>query len=295
MLIAQGLTKRYRGRAVVCDVCLRAVAGEVTGFLGANGAGKTTTIRLMLGLARGGGTTSFMGKTLAQWRCPGRIVGAALGGVAGHPRHRVLDHLSMVAAGMGLPRSVVGPALDRVGMGKIAGSRIATLSLGMSQRVAIAQALLGDPSVLILDEPANGLDPHAIRWLRETLRMLASEGRAVFVSSHLLSEMESLADRIVVMGRGRIITEIRTDDIAKSANIVVETPRWDQLIGIVTREGGAARLDPEDGRIRISGLTRQQVGDLATVNAVPLHWLSVEAVSLEDFYMSVADQEYETG
>ncbi|MFD4583115.1 ABC transporter ATP-binding protein [Streptomyces sp. NPDC058423] len=270
-------------------------AGEVTGFVGANGAGKTTTIRLMLQLARGEGSTLFLGRPLHAWGSPAKVVGAVLGGVAGHPKHRVRSHLRMVAAGCGAPERRVDELLENVGLTDAAELRLAQLSLGMAQRVGIAQALLGDPRVLILDEPANGLDPHSIRWLRQFLRAQADEGRAVLVSSHLLGEMEQLADSVVVLSRGRVVaasplTELLTRASTRSV-VLVQTPDMAALARLVADNGG--RLEPSDGAsARITGMERIKVGSLAAKERLELHWLSEETPSLEDFYLSIAEEDF---
>ncbi|MEI5008313.1 ABC transporter ATP-binding protein [Streptomyces sp. PmtA] len=270
-------------------------AGEVTGFVGANGAGKTTTIRLMLQLARGEGSTLFLGRPLHAWGSPAKVVGAVLGGVAGHPKHRVRSHLRMVAAGCGAPERRVDELLENVGLTDAAELRLAQLSLGMAQRVGIAQALLGDPRVLILDEPANGLDPHSIRWLRQFLRAQADEGRAVLVSSHLLGEMEQLADSVVVLSRGRVVaasplTELLTRASTRSV-VLVQTPDMAALARLVADNGG--RLEPSDGgSARITGMERIKVCSMAAKEGLELHWLSEEAPSLEDFYLSIAEEDF---
>ncbi|WP_432075193.1 ABC transporter ATP-binding protein [Streptomyces wuyuanensis] len=270
-------------------------AGEVTGFVGANGAGKTTTIRLMLGLARGEGSTLFLGRPLHAWGSPAKVVGAVLGGVAGHPKHRVRSHLRMVAAGCGASPRRVDELLEKVGLTEAAKLRLAQLSLGMAQRVGIAQALLGDPRVLVLDEPANGLDPHSIRWLRQFLRAQADEGRAVLVSSHLLGEMEQLADSVVVLSRGRVVaasplTELLTRASTRSV-VLVQTPDMAALARLVADNGG--RLEHSDGAsARITGMERIEVGSLAAKERLELHWLSEETPSLEDFYLSIAEEDF---
>jgi ABC-2 type transport system ATP-binding protein len=287
------LGRSYGRRRVVDGVSFDLRAGSVTGFLGANGAGKTTTIRLMLGLVAGEGTTSFLGRPLAQWRDPARIVGAVLGGVAGHPRHRVAAHLRMVAAGIGVPHARVDAVLAETGLADAAGKRLRELSLGMAQRVGIAQALLGDPPVLLLDEPANGLDPHSIRWLRDLLKAQAAEGRAVLVSSHLLSEMEHLADRVVVLAKGRVVAEKTVAELAGQAGgrVTLQSPHLDKLLGPVRALGGTCEL-VEPGSARITGVTRFRIGDLAAEHGATVHWLDEQAPSLEEFYLSVAEEEY---
>lgn len=289
---ALSLSRSFGPRTVLHDVSLNAPAGSVTGFLGANGAGKSTAIRIMLGLLRGGGQTLFLGRPLSAWSSPGHVVGAVLGGVAGHRAHQVQTHLGMVAAGMGLPRRRAGEVLDMVGLADAAALRLGALSLGMAQRVGIAQAMLGDPPVLILDEPGNGLDPHSLRWLRTFLRGLAGEGRAVLVSSHLLAEMEQLADGVVVLARGKVVAQTTVREIAaRSGTVTAQSPHPDQLTALVEAAGGTARpLD--DGMISISGLDRFRVGALAAAKALPLTWLDERQPSLEDYYLSVAQEEF---
>ncbi|MCS0639103.1 ABC transporter ATP-binding protein [Streptomyces sp. LP05-1] len=289
---AEDLTWLRRGKRIVDGVTLDVPAGVVTGFLGANGAGKTTTLRLMLGLITGQGRTTYFGSPLEHWRDPARVVGVVMGGVAGHPRHTVAAHLRMVAAGAGVADNRVEEVLERVGLTATTGKRLEELSLGMAQRAGIAQALLGDPAALFLDEPANGLDPHSIRWLRDTLRQLAEEGKAVLVSSHLLAEMQHLADRVVVLARGRVVAQTAVGDLARmGAEVTVQSPRVADLAEAVRTLGGTFRL-LGDGRASIRGISRFQTGDLAAERGIPLHWLDEKALSLEDYYLSVAEEEF---
>ncbi|MEY9992543.1 ABC-2 type transport system ATP-binding protein [Streptomyces sp. V4I8] len=292
---ARGLRRSFGSRTVLDDVSLSLHAGEVTGFVGANGAGKTTTIRLMLGLARGAGETRFLGRPLHSWGSPGNVVGAVLGGIAGHPNHRVRSHVRMVAAGCGASDRRVDDMLELVGLAQAARLKLSQLSLGMAQRVGIAQALLGDPPVLVLDEPANGLDPHSIRWLREFLRDRAAEGRAVMVSSHLLGEMEQLADRVVVLSRGRVVAASPIAELLSRAGsrslVTVQSPDLPKLTRLVEERGG--RLRSAGGpSAHITGLDRIRVATLAAEGGVALHWLSEEMPSLEDFYLSIAEEEF---
>ncbi|MFD3873959.1 ABC transporter ATP-binding protein [Streptomyces sp. NPDC058623] len=289
---AEGLTWQRRGKRIIDNVHLSVPAGVVTGFLGANGAGKTTTLRLMLGLTSDQGSTTYFGRPLTHWRDPARIVGVVMGGVAGHPRHTITAHLRMVAAGAGVPDSRVPEVIERVGLTATADKRLEALSLGMAQRAGIAQALLADPAVFFLDEPANGLDPHSIRWLRDTLRQLADEGKAVLVSSHLLAEMQQLADRVVVLARGRVVAETSIKDLARlGAEVTLQSPRAGELAEPVQHLGGTFKL-LDDGRAKIRGISRFQVGDLAAERGIPLHWLDEQAPSLEDYYLSVAEEEF---
>ncbi|MCX4851832.1 ABC transporter ATP-binding protein [Streptomyces sp. NBC_00893] len=247
LIKAQGLSQSFGPKRVLHDVSLTLRAGEVTGFVGANGAGKTTTIQLMLGLQRGEGRTHFLGRPLNEWGAPGTVVGAVLGGVAGHPKHRLRSHLRMVAAGSAVPDRRVDDLLETVGLADAAGRKLSELSLGMAQRAGIAQALLGDPPVLILDEPANGLDPHSIRWLRCFLRAQAARGRAVLVSSHLLGEMEQLADHVVVLARGKVVAaEPMTEVLKRAADrrvVTLEAPDLSALARLVADHGVNLPLD----------------------------------------------------
>ncbi|MFG2193547.1 ABC transporter ATP-binding protein [Streptomyces sp. NPDC048639] len=292
---AQSLGRSFGPKRVLDNVSLTLHAGEVTGFVGANGAGKSTTFQLMLGLLRGEGRTLFLGRRLHEWGAPGTVVGAVLGGVAGHPKHRVRTHLRMVAAGSAAPDRRVDELLETVGLTEAAHLRLEQLSLGMSQRVAIAQALVGDPPALILDEPANGLDPHAIRWLRDFLRAQADQGRAVLVSSHLLGEMEQLADRVVVLSRGRVVAaspmaELLADAASRRV-VTVQTPDLPKLAALVEARGGL--LAPTGGQCaNVQGLDRIQIGTLASESGVPLYWLHEEGPSLEDFYLGIAEEEF---
>ncbi|MFF9982357.1 ABC transporter ATP-binding protein [Streptomyces erythrochromogenes] len=291
-LAAHGLSRAFGSRTVLHDVSLDVPAGSVTGFLGANGAGKSTAIRIMLGLLRGGGRTVFFGRPLAAWGCPGLVVGAVLGGVAGHPSHRLHTHLAMVAAGMGLPERRVSQVLELVGLQEAARTRLSQLSLGMAQRAGIAQAMLGNPSVLILDEPGNGLDPHSLRWLRTFLRTLAGEGRAILVSSHLLADMEQLADRVVVLAEGRVVAQTTVRDIkARTGTVTAQSPDTARLVDLV-RQAGATTETLEDDLVAITGLDRFTVGKLASAAALPLSWLDERQASLEDYYISVAQEEF---
>lgn len=292
---ARDLAHSFGSKRVLDNVSLELRAGDVTGFVGANGAGKTTTIQLLLGLLRGEGQTRFLDRPLHAWGAPGTVVGAVLGGVAGHPQHRVRAHLRMVAAGSAVADKRVDELLDTVGLGEAARLRLTELSLGMAQRVGIAQALLGDPPVLILDEPANGLDPHSIRWLRDFLRAQADQGRAVLVSSHLLGEMEQLADRVVVLTRGRVVAAAPMTELLERAAgiraVRLEAPDLPTLARLVAELGG--HLTPATGQeATVTGLDRVRIGTLALKAGVPLYGLREETPSLEDFYLGIAEEEF---
>jgi ABC-2 type transport system ATP-binding protein len=232
MITATKLAKRYGDHAAVDDLSFEVTPGTVTGFLGPNGAGKSTTMRLMLGLDHGEGETLFDGRRFATIRHPMREIGAVLEARAFHPTRSARNHLRMLAAGSGIPYARVDEVLDLVGLSPVAGRKPKSFSLGMAQRLGLAQAMLGDPSTLILDEPANGLDPHGIQWLRDILKSLAAEGRTVFVSSHLLPEMALMADRLVVIGRGRRIYQGDVDGFVREftrSTVVVRSPRVSEL------------------------------------------------------------------
>ncbi|MEW2132075.1 ATP-binding cassette domain-containing protein [Streptomyces sp. NPDC005435] len=272
-------------------------AGSVTGFVGSNGAGKTTTLRAMLGLLPSRGHTLFLGRPLGEFRAPSHVVGAAFGGVGGHPRHRVRGHLRMVAAGAGVPDARVDELLEQVGMREAASSRLASLSLGMSQRIGIAQALLGAPRVLILDEPANGLDPHAIRWLRDFLRTLADAGTAVLVSSHLLAEMQQMADHVAVLSQGRVVAEAPMSDLLayadRQAVVQVQLAPGDmeRLSALAGRHGFVPRRTGPD-TADLTGVGREKLARLCLEEGIALFLLTETRPTLEDFYLTIAHEEF---
>ncbi len=237
---ARRLGKRYGDTAAVQDLSFDVEPGRVTGFLGPNGAGKSTTMRLMLGLDRGAGRTTFDGKTYAELAHPSREVGALLEAKAFHPTRSARNHLRMLAAPDRLPDSRVDEVLELVGLTAVAGKKPKGFSLGMGQRLGLAAALLGDPHTLLLDEPANGLDPQGINWLRGFLQSYAGQGRSVLVSSHLLAEMGLMADQLIVIGRGQLLAHQPVSEfISKSARttVVVRSPRPDELVPLLERGG----------------------------------------------------------
>ncbi|MFF7406085.1 ABC transporter ATP-binding protein [Streptomyces murinus] len=290
--------RRAFGRKQVLDgVSMDLRAGCVTGFVGSNGSGKTTTLRAMLGLLPAEGRTLFFGRPLAAWRAPSRIVGAAFAGVAGHPKHRVRHHLHMVAAGAGVPTRRADELLEQVGMREAADIRLSALSLGMSQRIGLAQALVAAPRVLILDEPANGLDPHAIRWLRDFLRTIADTGTAVLLSSHLLAEMQQMADRVAVLSQGRVVAEAAMSDLLAYADrqsvVQIQFAPDDApaLTGLSRRHGFELRRTGPD-TADITGINREKLARLCLDLRVPLFQLSEDRSSLEDFYLTIAHEEF---
>jgi ABC-2 type transport system ATP-binding protein len=284
MITATTLTKRYGERTAVDDLSFEVGPGMVTGFLGPNGAGKSTTMRLMLDLDHGGGETLFDGRRFATIRHPMREIGAVLEARAFHPARSARNHLRMLAAGSAIPYGRADEVLEFVGLADVAGKKPRSFSLGMGQRLGLAQALLGDPGTLILDEPANGLDPHGIHWLRDTLRSLAAEGRTVFVSSHLLSEMELMADRLVVIGRGRLIYHGDVGGFVREftrSTVIVRGPAVAKLAGRLPDAEVA-----DDGSLRIPGGDAAEIGEAAFRAGVVLHELTTVTASLEDAFMS---------
>ena len=266
--------------------------GTVTGFLGPNGAGKSTTMRLMLGLDRGEGTCTFDGRPFTSIDQPMREVGALLEAKPFHPTRTARNHLRMLAAANDIPDGRVDEVLGMVGLADVAGKKPSTFSLGMGQRLGLAAALLGNPHTLILDEPANGLDPQGIRWMRDLLKALASEGRSVFVSSHLLSEMALMADELVVIGRGRMIANGPVAEFTRRSTrnfVLVRTPQARDLAALVGQrlagEGSVQATAP--GELNIVGLTAVEVGDLAFENQIRVHELATREASLEDAFLEI--------
>jgi ABC-2 type transport system ATP-binding protein len=290
MIEARGLTKRYGDTLAVDDLSFSVAAGKITGFLGPNGAGKTTTMRLILGLDRPtSGSVTIDGQPFAQASRPMREVGALLDAKALHGGRNAYNHLLCLAQSNNLPRKRVDEVLALVGLTDVARKRAKGFSLGMGQRLGIAGALLGDPEILMFDEPVNGLDPEGILWIRNLMKALAAEGRTVFVSSHLMSEMENTADHLLVIGRGKLIADCTVDEFiaANSQRTVrVRTPQQDQLSKLVATAGGTVR-ETGDGTIVISGLEPSQVGDLAYENSVRLHELAPVHASLEQAFMEL--------
>jgi ABC-2 type transport system ATP-binding protein len=300
MIEARGLTKRYGPTVAVDGLSFTIRPGLVTGFLGPNGAGKTTTMRLILGLDYPtAGTVTVHGKPYPQLASPMHEVGALLEAKAVHGGRSARSHLLSLAQTNGIPRRRVDEVLGIVGLSVVAGKRSKGFSLGMSQRLGIAATLLGNPQILMFDEPVNGLDPEGILWIRILMRSLAAEGRTVFVSSHLMSEMEHTADHVIVIGRGRLIADCSMAEfIARSSAqaIVVRTPQPDALARAVAAAGGAS-AGGEAGELAVSGLTEERIGDLAFAHGVRLHHLAASRASLEQAFMELtADSvEYHAG
>jgi ABC-2 type transport system ATP-binding protein len=286
----RGLTKSYGDKVAVADLDVTVRPGIVTGFLGPNGAGKSTTMRCILGLDRPtAGTITVNGRSYCDSPAPMHEVGALLEARAIHGGRSAYHHLLALGATHGIGRRRVEEVLDQVGLTDVAGRRAGTFSLGMGQRLGIATALLGDPETLLLDEPVNGLDPEGIRWVRGLLRHLAAEGRTVFVSSHLMSEMALTAEHLVVVGRGRLIADTSTAEFtrqASSAVVRVVSPQADRLAALLT-DAGRAVATGDDGALAVTGATTAEIGDLALANRIAIHELTLAAASLEEAFMSL--------
>ncbi|MCE7001070.1 ATP-binding cassette domain-containing protein [Saccharothrix sp. S26] len=292
MIEVRGLTRRYGDVLAVDDLSFTVEPGKVTGFLGPNGAGKSTTMRVVLGLDRPtSGTALVNGRPYSTFAEPLREVGALLDPGSAHPGRTGRAHLRVAARSNGIPLRRVEEVIERVGLGRAARRRIKGYSLGMRQRLGIATALIGDPAVLMFDEPINGLDLDGVRWIRGLLRRLAEEGRTVLISSHLLGEMEQIADRLVVIGRGRLIADATTEQILSGLGHVqvrVRSPRPDALLGRL-RERGFEVERVDDRELRVDGSTAEEVGGLAHALDVPLHHLSEVRQSLEDAYLELTN------
>jgi ABC-2 type transport system ATP-binding protein len=287
MIETRGLTKRFGGNLAVDQLTFQVRPGKVTGFLGPNGAGKSTTIRMIVGLDRpSAGGATIGGKPFGALRDPLRHVGALLDPKYVHPGRSAWAHLLSLAQANRIPKRRVNEVLGMVGMESVRKRRAGKFSLGMSQRLGIAAALLGDPAVLIFDEPVNGLDPEGIRWIRDLMKMLARQGRTVFVSSHLMSEMALTADDLLVIGMGRLIAHTTVEEfVARNADgyIKVRTPRVEELSAVLTKAGATAA--PQDDFLRVTGLPIEQIAEIATQAGIPVYELSPQTGSLEDAYL----------
>ncbi|MGW4911882.1 ABC transporter ATP-binding protein [Streptomyces sp. NPDC004270] len=299
MIEVRELTKRYGDKTAVDGLSFTAPPGQVTGFLGPNGAGKSTTMRMIVGLdAPTSGTALVNGKPYAQHRAPLQELGVLLEAKAVHPGRSAFNHLMALAYTHGVPRRRVEEVIDLAGLHEVAHKRVGAFSLGMGQRLGIAAALLGDPAVVMLDEPVNGLDPEGVRWVRELLRGLAAEGRTVMLSSHLMSEMAQTADRLVVVGRGRLLAETTVDAL-------VERTEGSGTKGVRVATGEPARLrsllaapgvtvtSTDAERLVVSGLDTRRIGQVAAEHQVPLYELVTESVSLEEAFMHLTQDAVE--
>ena len=292
------LTKDYGDKRAVDGLTFDVRPGIVTGFLGPNGSGKSTTMRLILGLDRPTrGSVTIDGRRYADLAAPLHEVGALLEARSVHTGRSARNHLLALAQTHGIPRSRVDELIDLVGLHDVAKKRAGKFSLGMGQRLGIASALLGDPKTVMLDEPVNGLDPEGIQWVRNLLRRLAGDGRTVFVSSHLMSEMAQTADHLIVIGRGRLIADTSVADFVASASkdiVHVRSPQGTELAELITGMGGAVTAH-ENGLLEARGVTPAQIGELAAEHRIVLHELSPQLASLEEAFMDITKGELEYG
>jgi ABC-2 type transport system ATP-binding protein len=290
MIQASRLSKRFGSTLAVDELSFTVEPGKVTGLLGPNGAGKSTTLHLMLGLVRGGGGTLFEGRPYGELACPMRVVGAMLEARALHPRRSARNHLRMLAAATRVSDRRVDQVLEEVGLSSVAHRRAGGFSLGMAQRLGLAAALLAEPRALLLDEPANGLDPHGVAWLRELLRGQAAQGRAVLVSSHLLAEMQLLADHLLVIGRGRLLADEPTERLLHRSlgrQVLVRSPDADRLAGLLVGQG--ATVQRNGAELAVFGVSTQVVGELAHQHRLRLHELASRSASLEAAFLELVD------
>ncbi|MEU8329495.1 ATP-binding cassette domain-containing protein [Micromonospora sp. NPDC048839] len=293
MIEVNGVTKRYGGTAVVDDLSFVVRPGIVTGFLGPNGSGKSTTMRMILGLTQpDSGTVLVDGVPFNQHRNPLGALGAMIDPKSGHPGRTAFRHLQAVAATARIGTSRVREVLDLVGLGDVANRRIGGFSMGMYQRLGVATALLADPSSLMFDEPINGLDPDGILWMRTLVKRLAAEGRAVLISSHLMSEMALTANHVVVIGKGRLIADDTVSALigrSRTRGVLLRTPQ-DEELGRLVRSSGGQMSNGPDGAFRVDGLTAVEVGDLAAAHGIRLHELVPLRASLEEAFVELTAQ-----
>ncbi len=299
MIEAMGLTKRYGDKTAVDGLTFTVRPGIVTGFLGPNGAGKSTTMRMILGLDRPTkGTVTVDGRPYTDQPAPLHQVGALLEAKAIHTGRTAYNHLLALAATTGIPRSRVDEVIDLVGLREVANKRAGGFSLGMGQRLGIASALLGDPKVLILDEPVNGLDPEGILWIRHLLKDLAAEGRTIFVSSHLMSEMALTAEHLIVIGKGRLIADTSVKEFVASAStgrVKVRSPKAAELRQLLARPDVTVSSS-EEGTLEVAGMTSDEIGRLAADHLITLFELAPQQASLEAAFMELTSDavEYRT-
>jgi ABC-2 type transport system ATP-binding protein len=296
LIEVESLTKRFRKTLAVDDLSFKIREGAITGFLGPNGAGKTTTLRVILGLVHpSAGRATVMGRLYRQLESPTQQVGAVLEASDFHPGRSGRNHLRVLAAATGIPRSRVEEVLEVVDLQGAAGRRAGGYSLGMRQRLSLAGALLGDPRILVLDEPANGLDPQGIRWLREFLRSLAAEGRTIFISSHVLAELEQIVDEVVIIHRGKFVVQASTAELVARAagGIRARSPQADQLRAAL-EQAGVKVASSEGDLLTIVDATTAQVGEIAAAKGIVLHELVAESSSLEQAFLDLTSQDEAT-
>jgi ABC-2 type transport system ATP-binding protein len=292
----EGLSKKFGSTIAVDDLTFSVHPGKVTGFLGPNGAGKSTTMRAILGLVRPtAGTTAVLGKRYSELEDPARHVGTLLETFDAHPGRSGRNHLRVLALAAGIPRSRVEEVLSLVDLGEAGKRRVKGYSLGMRQRLGLAAALLGDPEVLVLDEPANGLDPHGMRWLREFLRSLAGEGRTILISSHVLAEVAQTVDEVVIIHRGKLIRQAAMGEVEAMAagSTMVRSPHAERLVALLA-EGGIAAAATAEGRLSVLA-PPERVGEIAAEHGIVLHELTVERASLEEIFLELTGDPGERG
>ncbi|MET9518532.1 ATP-binding cassette domain-containing protein [Streptomyces sp. NPDC002994] len=296
MIELTGLTKRYGEKVAVDHLTFTVRPGMVTGFLGPNGAGKSTTMRLLLGLdSPTAGDVRIDGRHYADLRDPLKYIGALLDAKAMHGGRSAYNHLLCLAQSNGIPRSRVSEVLETVGLTSVAKKRAKGFSMGMGQRLGIAGALLGDPEILMFDEPVNGLDPEGIHWIRNLMKSLASQGRTVFVSSHLMSEMALTADHLVVIGQGRLLADTSMAGFIRENSrsyVRLRSPQQERLRDVM-HEAGITAVSAANGSLEVDGVTSEQLGDLAARHQLVLHELSPQQASLEEAFMRLTAESVE--
>jgi ABC-2 type transport system ATP-binding protein len=293
-LAVEGLTKRYGTLTAVDDLTFGVRAGAVTGFFGPNGAGKTTALKMIVGLARPtAGRTFLNGNPTGSAATDPRVLGVYIESCGAHPGRSARDHLRSLAALAGLPRPRVDEVLAIVGLEQAAARRVGTYSTGMRQRLGLASALLGDPQILVLDEPLNGLDPQGIRWVRTLLRERAASGRTVLLSSHVLSEAAQTVDDVVVIRKGRLVHQGSIAELEQlgRGGVLVSTPSRERLAAALRQAGGRVELEADDGRLLVEGMEAARIGELADEKRVILHELMPRGSSLEEVFFSLTEEE----
>lgn len=298
MIEATHLTKRYGQKTAVADVSFTLKPGLVTGFLGPNGAGKSTTMRMLMGLDRPtSGSITVQGRPYAELSNPLHVIGALLDAKGVHPGRTARSHLRALAATHGIAERRVNQVLETTGLESVAHKRVGGFSLGMGQRLGIAAALLGDPEVLVLDEPVNGLDPDGVLWVRHLVRGLAAEGRTVLLSSHLMSEMAQTVDHIIVLGRGAVIADAPIDQVIASGGgaqaVRVRSPESIRLGELLRAHGARSTQQSDTDELTLNGITAERVGEIAAAHGVVLHALTTDQASLEDAYLELTRGELE--
>ncbi|MEV0254349.1 ABC transporter ATP-binding protein [Streptomyces sp. NPDC050732] len=296
MIELEGLTKRYGEKVAVNNLSFAVRPGMVTGFLGPNGAGKSTTMRMLLGLDHpSAGAVRIDGRHYTELKDPLTRIGALLDAKAMHGGRSAYHHLLCLAQSNGIPRARVSEVLDTVGLTAVAKKKAKGFSLGMGQRLGIAGALLGDPEILMFDEPVNGLDPEGIHWIRNLMKSLAAQGRTVFVSSHLMSEMALTADHLVVIGQGRLLADLSMSDFIRQNSrsyVRLRSPQRERLLDVLHRAGVTA-VDVGDGALEVDGAPAEELGELAARNQLVLHELSPQQASLEEAFMQLTAESVE--